>query len=51
MNLSVGEVLSFDPSETAEISVNDFPLYHALVGESGSKVAVQVLQNVFEEDL
>jgi len=51
LNLSVGEVLSFDPSETAEISVNDFPLYHALVGESGSKVAVQVLENVFEEDL
>ena len=51
LNLSVGEVLSFDPPEEAEISVNDFPLYHAVVGESGSKIAVQVQESVFEEDL
>jgi len=50
LNLSVGEVLSFDPPEEAEISVNDFPLYHAVVGEAGSKIAVQVQENVFEED-
>lgn len=51
LNLSVGEVLSFDPPEVAEVSVNDFPLYHASVGEAGSKIAVQVLENVFEEDV
>ncbi len=41
----------FDPPEVAEVSVNDFPLYHASVGEAGSKIAVQVLENVFEEDV
>ena len=51
MNLSVGEVLSFDPPDVAEVSVNDFPLYNATVGEAGTKVAVQVLDNVFEEDV
>ena len=51
MNLSVGEVLSFDPPDVAEVSVNDFPLYNATVGEAGSKVAVQILENVFEEDI
>ena len=50
MNLKVGEVLSFDPPDVAEINVNDFPLYHANVGEAGKKVAVQILDNVLEED-
>lgn len=50
-SLSVGEILPFDAPEIAEISVNDFPLYHAVVGETGSKIAVQVRENVFHEDL
>ena len=50
MNLKVGEVLSFDPPDVAEINVNDFPLYHANVGEAGKKVAVQILDNVLKED-
>ena len=50
MNLKVGEVLSFDPPDVAEINVNDFPLYHANVGEAGKKIAVQILDNVLEED-
>ncbi len=51
MNLKVGEVLSFNPPDVAEINVNDFPLYHATVGEAGKKVAVQIVDNVFEEDI
>ena len=51
MNLKVGEVLSFNPPDVAEINVNDFPLYHATVGETGNKVAVQILDNIFEEDI
>ena len=47
LSLNVGDVLSFDPPEVAEVSVNDFPLYHASVGAAGSKIAVQVLENVF----
>ena len=50
MNLKVGEVLAFNPPALAEVSVNDFPLYNAEVGESGKKVAIQVLDNVLEED-
>ncbi|MAI41095.1 MAG: flagellar motor switch protein FliM [Candidatus Azotimanducaceae bacterium] len=50
MNLKVGEVLSFNPPALAEVRVNDFPLYNAEVGESGKKVAVQILDNVLEED-
>ena len=51
MNLKVGEVLSFNPPDVAEINVNDFPLYHATVGEAGKKVAVQIVDNVYEEDI
>ena len=50
MNLKVGEVLAFNPPALAEVRVNDFPLYNAEVGESGKKVAIQVLDNVLEED-
>jgi flagellar motor switch protein FliM len=50
MNLKVGETLSFNPPDVAEITVNDFPLYHATVGEVGNKIAVQISDNVFEED-
>ena len=50
MNLKVGEVLSFNPPALAEVRVNDFPLYNAEVGESGKKVAIQILDNVLEED-
>jgi flagellar motor switch protein FliM len=50
MNLKVGETLSFNPPDVAEITVNDFPLYHATVGEVGNKIAVQISGNVFEED-
>ena len=51
MNLKVGEVLSFNPPDVAEINVNDFPLYHATVGEAGKKVAVQIVDSVYEEDI
>ena len=51
MNLKVGEVLSFNPPDVAEINVNDFPLYHATVGEAGKKVAVQIVDNVYKEDI
>ena len=51
MNLKVGEVLSFNPPDVAEINVNVFPLYHATVGEAGKKVAVQIVDNVYEEDI
>ncbi|SVA89039.1 uncharacterized protein METZ01_LOCUS141893 [marine metagenome] len=51
MNLKVGEVLSFNPPDVAEINVNDFPLYNATVGEAGKKVAVQIVDNVYEEDI
>ena len=47
----MSEVLSFDPPEVAEASVNDFPLYHASVGEAGNKITVQLRENVFEEDV
>jgi len=50
MNLKVGETLSFNPPDVAEITVNEFPLYHATVGEVGNKIAVQISGNVFEED-
>ena len=50
MNLKVGEVLSFNPPALAEVRVNDFPLYNAEVGESGKKVAIQILDNVLDED-
>ncbi|MDA9680138.1 FliM/FliN family flagellar motor switch protein, partial [Gammaproteobacteria bacterium] len=50
MNLKVGETLSFNPSDHAEITVNDFPLYHATVGEVGNKIAVQISGTVFNED-
>ena len=50
MNLKVGEVLSFNPPALADVRVNDFPLYNAEVGESGKKVAIQILDNVLEED-
>ena len=39
------------PPETAEISVNNFPLFNATVGEAGNKVAVKILDTVFEEDI
>ena len=51
MNLKVGEVLSFNPPDVAEINVNDFHLYHATVGEAGKKVAVQIVDSVYEEDI
>jgi flagellar motor switch protein FliM len=50
MNLKVGETLSFHPSDHAEVTVNDFPLYHATVGEVGNKIAVQISGTVFNED-
>ena len=49
--LAVGDVISFDPPELAEISVNNFPLFNATVGEAGNKVAVKILDTVFEEDI
>jgi len=51
LNLSVGEVLSFSPQEEVEVRVNDFPLYNAVVGQAGSKIAVQVQESVFEESI
>ena len=50
MNLKVGETLSFHPPDHAEVTVNDFPLYHATVGEVGNKIAVQISGTVFNED-
>jgi len=50
MNLKVGDSLSFHPSDHAEVTVNDFPLYHATVGEVGNKIAVQISGTVFNED-
>jgi flagellar motor switch protein FliM len=50
LHLKVGDVLSFNPTELAEVSVNDFPLYHAEVGASGKRVAVQIVDNILEED-
>ena len=43
--LEVGDVLSFDPPELAEVIVNDFPLFNAQVGTSGSKVAIKIVES------
>ena len=43
--LEVGDVLSFDPPELAEVIVNDFPLFNAQVGTSGSKVAIKIIES------
>ena len=43
--LEVGDVLSFDPPELAEVIVNEFPLFNAQVGTSGSKVAIRIVES------
>ena len=45
-SLSVGDILSFDPPEKAEVKVNDFPLFSADIGISGSKVAVKLEETI-----
>ena len=38
-------MLSFDPPELAEVIVNEFPLFNAQVGTSGSKVAIRIVES------
>jgi flagellar motor switch protein FliM len=48
--LSEGDILSFDPPEMAEVTVNGFPLYEAQVGIKGSKVAIKIEDNILERE-
>ena len=47
-SLSVGDTLAADPPEKAEVKVNDFPLFSADIGISGSKVAVKLEKPFYE---
>ena len=48
--LSEGDILSFNPPETAQVKVNGFPLYEANVGIKGSKVAIKIEDNIMERE-
>lgn len=48
--LSEGDILSFDPPEMAEVTVNGFPLYAAQVGIKGSKVAIKIEDKIMERE-
>ena len=48
--LSEGDILSFNPPETAQVKVNGFPLYEAHVGIKGSKVAIKIDDNIMERE-
>ena len=49
--LSEGDILSFNPPETAQVKVNGFPLYEANVGIKGSKVAIKIDDNIMEREV